>query len=86
MSSTPQSFAQLVDFFLSFLNLLIPIIFAATFLYIAWGVTQGWIINGGDPKGIEKGKQIAINGVVALVFMFGIWGIIAVLHASFVPF
>lgn len=83
--STPTSFAGLVQFFLSFLQLLIPLLFGATFLYIAWGIINAWIINGGDPGKAAEGKQIAFTGVIALVFMFGVWGLVYLLRNSFVP-
>ena len=83
--TTPTTFAGLVSFFLSFLNYLVPLIFSITFLYIAWGVVKAWIINGGDPKSVEGGKQTAIVGVVALVFMFGVWGVITLLKVSLFP-
>ena len=84
-NTTPTSFAGLVGFFLGFIQLLVPLIFAATFLVIAWGVIKAWVINGGDPKAAAAGKQIAFVGVIALVFMFGVWGLVYMLQGSFIP-
>lgn len=78
--NSPSTFADLVGVFTYYISLLVPIIFALTFLYIAWGIIKAWIINGGDEKAVEDGKKIAFVGVVALVFMFGIWGLLAVLQ------
>ncbi len=77
-----QDFTGLVDIFIGFISLIIPLLFAVTFLYIAWGIINAWIIHSDDPTSIEKGKQLAITGVIALVIMSGIWGILKILQNS----
>ncbi|MFT5849805.1 MAG: hypothetical protein ACI9H6_000624 [Patiriisocius sp.] len=78
-----NNFADLVGVFINLISLLVPIIFALTFLVLAWGIIKAWIINGGDENSVEEGKKIAVAGIVALVFMFGIWGILQLLQSSF---
>ncbi len=82
MGSTPTNFTELVQMLIGFINLLVPVLFALTILYLSWGIIKAWIINGGDQGSVDEGKKIAIAGVVALVFMVGIWGILAVLQRS----
>ncbi len=82
MGSTPTTFTELVQLLIGFINLLVPVLFALTILYLSWGIIKAWIINGGDQGSVDEGKKIAIAGVVALVFMVGIWGILAVLQRS----
>lgn len=82
MVSTPSNFKELVAFFINFIELLVPLIFALTVLFLAWGVIRAWVINGGEPKSIDEGKKIAIAGVIALVVMIGVWGILEILKNS----
>jgi len=77
-----NNFKDVVEMFIGLIAMLVPVIFALTFLVIAWGVIKAWIINGGDESSVEEGKKIAIVGTVALVFMFGIWGILSMLQSS----
>ena len=75
-------FAGLVAHFIELLALFVPIIFALTIVVLTWGILKAWVINGGDEAAVEEGKKMALIGVVALVFMFGIWGIVAMLQDS----
>ena len=76
-AQTPGTFGEMVNFFLGIFNLIIPVIFALTFLVIIWGITKGWIIDAGSEAGADRGKQIAFAGIVGLIVMTGMWGIIA---------
>jgi len=71
------SFADLVSYFLSILNLVVPAIFALTLIVFIWGLVKGWIINAGTEAGAEEGKRMAIAGIIGLIVMTGMWGIIA---------
>jgi hypothetical protein len=77
-----ENFSDLVATFIDMITLLIPLIFALTFLLITWKVIDAWIINGGDESKVEEGKQTILVGIIALVVMSGIWGILAVLQSS----
>jgi len=78
----PSNFAELVGIFTGLIALIVPLVFAITFIVIVWGVTKAWVISGGDENSVNEGKQIALAGVIALVFMFGIWGILNLLQSS----
>ena len=57
-------------------------IFALTIVVLTWGIIKAWVINGGDEAAVAEGKKMALIGVIALLFMFGIWGIVAMLQDS----
>ena len=78
-----SNFADLVGLLTGYISLLVPIVFALTFLYIAWGIINAWVINGGDENAVAEGKKIALVGVIALAFMFGIWGVLQILRGAF---
>ena len=77
-----QNFSDLVNTFIGLITLVIPLIFALTFLVIAWKVIDAWIIHAGDANKIEEGKSTILVGILALVVMSGIWGILYILHSS----
>ena len=52
-----QNFSDLVNTFIGLITLVIPLIFALTFLVIAWKVIDAWIIHAGDANKIEEGKK-----------------------------
>lgn len=62
--------------FRSLLNLIIPVIFGLALVYFLWGTSQ-FILNAGDAKTREEGKQKMIWGIVALFVMVSIYGILS---------
>lgn len=78
----PRNFGELVDVFLGFISLLVPLIFSLALLVIVWKVIDAWVINAGDSGKIEEGKKFALWGVLVLVVMSALWGVIAVLRSS----
>jgi len=81
-AATFSNFKELVAFIMDINQMLVAVIFALTFIVIAYGVVNAWIFSGGDPKVIENGKQTLKVGIIALVVMSGIWGILAILKAG----
>lgn len=77
-----SNFNDLVNALIEIILLLVPLIFAITLIVIVWGVVKAWFINAGDTTKVEEGKQLVLVGVIALVFMSGIWGILRLLHNS----
>lgn len=77
-----QDFSDLVGTFIGIITLVIPVIFALTFLVIVWRVIDAWIIHAGDANKIDDGKNTILVGIIALVVMSGIWGILYILQSS----
>ncbi len=82
MYGQPSNFAELVGVFIDILSLIIPFIFGLSLLIIIWKVVDAWIINGGDAKKIEEGRNVALWGIIVLVIMSGIWAILRILRSS----
>lgn len=78
--TAPTDLKSLLANFTGIINLLIPFIFALTFLTISWGVIKAWIMGDATEDDVEKGKKVAFIGVIVLVVMSGIWGILALLQ------
>ena len=60
------------------LGLLIPMAFALAVLYFFYGLAK-YILHSGDEENKVKGKEIMINGILALFIMVSIYGIINLL-------
>lgn len=80
--STPTDFNSLVVFFLEFIELLIVLVFAVTFIVIIWKVIDAWIIHADNEDKRAEGQSVALTGVLVLVVMAGIWGILALLQST----
>lgn len=78
----PSNFAELVDFFLYLISLLVPLIFGLALLVIVWRIIDAWVLHAGESGKIDEGKQYALWGVLVLVVMSGVWSIIAILRSS----
>ncbi len=77
-----RNFSDVVNKLLGIIDLIVPLLFGLTLLYIIWGVVDAWIIHGGDEGRVEEGKNTLIVGIIALVVMSGIWGILSILKSS----
>lgn len=78
--AAPRDFAGVVSWVADFATLLVPFIIGLTFLYILWGVTKAWIINGGNEESTQTGKTILLTGIIGLTVMVGMWGIVSLVR------
>ncbi len=84
--AAPRNFAEVVNHILYYVQLLIPIVFALTFIVLSWGVVKSWIMNDGNAEKVGEGRTLVLYGVIGLLIMSGIWGILALLRSSFFGF
>ncbi len=82
MNETPSTFAELVNFFIEFLNLGVLLLIGLAFLVTLWNMVSAWIIHADDPGKREEGTTIAITAVIVMVVMLSIWGILNLLAGS----
>lgn len=80
---TPTTFAELVNLFLTFINYLIPFLFAVIFVFVIWKIVDAWVINAGDEKKVAEGKTLVLVAILVFVLMLSTWGIVAMLRSSF---
>lgn len=82
MAAPPKTFGQLVDFLVSYINFIIPIVISAAVLFYVYNTGAGiWKMKGGDPG--PDWKQGVLWGVIAITLMVSIWGILSILAATF---
>lgn len=82
MSSTPTTYKGLVASIVGIIELIIPALFAALFVYLIWKIIDSWIINAGDQVKREEGKKYAVAAVVTFVIMITAWGIVKMISSS----
>ncbi len=79
---TPTSFAEFAYVIGDLLNITIQLIIAGVFVYMMWKIFDAWVINAGDEKKREEGKQTAIVSVIVITVMLLVWGIVALVENS----
>jgi hypothetical protein len=84
--AAPRNFAEVVNVILYYVQLLIPIVFALTFIVLSWGVVKSWIMNDGSAEKVSEGRTLVLYGVIGLLVMSGLWGLLALLRNSFFGF
>jgi hypothetical protein len=75
-------FKSVVDFAISVLKSVVPIIFSLALVFFFWGVVR-YIYNAGDSKQAGEAKQIMLWGIIGLFVMASIFGILTLLQNSF---
>jgi TRAP-type C4-dicarboxylate transport system permease small subunit len=77
-----MTFADIVQIFINLIKYAIPIVGALALLFFLWGGIQ-LMINTGNVQAISDGKKRIFYGIIALFFMFAIWGLMALLTNTF---
>jgi len=78
----PTTFADLVDLIIGTINIIIPLLFSALFLYLVWRVFESWVLHADDQNAREAGRQYAVSAVIVFVLMISAWGIVRLLQSS----
>jgi len=70
--------------FLYIINaILVPLLFAVSFITFLYGVAKAYIFSRGEPAEVTKGHQIILWGVVAFAVMISIWGLVNIVANTF---
>lgn len=64
-------------------NVLVPLLFALSFLTFIWGVFQYFIAGGADEEKRKQGQQLIIYGIIGFALMVSVWGLVNLLLATF---
>jgi hypothetical protein len=85
-AAPPRNFAEAVNMFLGYVQVLIPLIFALTFIVLSWGIVKAWILNDGNAEKVGEGRTLVVWGIIGLAVMSGLWGILALVRRSLFGF
>lgn len=64
-------------------NVLVPLIFAISFLVFLYGVFRSYIFSSGDETAVAQGHKLILWGLVGFVVMISLWGIVNVVANTF---
>ena len=73
--AAPANLSELIVVFLRIINLLVQLVFALSVLIFFRGLAK-FILNAGDSKSHEEGKELIIWGLISLFVMVSVWGIL----------
>jgi len=63
-------------------NIIIPFLITLALIYFLYGVAK-YILSQDDDEGRKASRSIMINGIIALFVIISVWGLVAVLNATF---
>ncbi|MES2225942.1 MAG: pilin [Patescibacteria group bacterium] len=64
------------------INLLVPVVFALAFIAFIFGIFRYFIAGGANEESRDKGKQLAIWGLVGFAIMVCVWGLVNLITGS----
>lgn len=78
-----MTFKTLIESIVGALNTyIIPTVFALVFLIFVWGLARYFILEGREEGAREKGRQVALWGLMGLVVLLALWGIVNALLST----
>ena len=84
LAAPPGDLKALFTLITELINTLIAIVATMALLYFVWGLAQFILNDTGSEDVAQKAKNIMLWGTLALFVLFSIWGIIALLNATFI--
>ncbi len=72
--------SAIIDFINSYV---VPFIWAIAFIVFIWGIFQYFIMGGANEEARDKGKQLAMWGIIGFVVMTCLWGLVNLLTNTF---
>ncbi len=81
MIGANSTFRDVVAYAISIINMLIPVLAALALVLFFVGIVR-YVAHAGE-KSKGRDKQVIVWGLVALFLIFSIWGILRVLHNTF---
>lgn len=59
-------------------GVLVPILFAISFIVFLYGVAKSYIFSNGSDKAVEEGHKIILWGIIGFAVMISVWGLVNV--------
>lgn len=64
-------------------NVLVPLIFAISFIVFLYGIARAYIFSNGDPERVREGHRLLLWGLIGFVVMISLWGIVNIVANTF---
>lgn len=79
-----NTICQVASTFLYIINfVLVPLLFAISFIVFLYGVAQKYIFSRGDQGKVEDGHKLILWGLVGFAVMVSLWGLVNVVINTF---
>jgi hypothetical protein len=63
-------------------TIVVPVIFALTFLVFVYGVVNFFFLSQGSEEGLIRGRQTIFWGILGMVLLFSVWGVLNLLLST----
>lgn len=83
MISSGSTFSSVVTGIGGLFDAVIAFLIALIVAFLIWRVVTAWVIGGGDPNEIERGKQSVYAGFIVLICVLGLWSIVLIVRQTF---
>ena len=83
MLGSGSTFADVITVFIGLVDGLVMLLIGLVVVFLLWRILTAWFFGGNDPKEIERGRQSVFAGLIVLLFVFGLWGIVVIIRATF---
>lgn len=80
MIGSGSTFSMFISRLLQIVDALMVMVIAFIVVLFMWRLITAWILHGGDPKEVERGKQSALVGIIVLVCIIGLWGLVSIVR------
>lgn len=80
--AAPSNFVDLVNLFISIINIAVTVLIALAVLGFFWGLTR-YILSANDSTKIEEGRKVMVYGFIGLFVAVSLWGILLALKNTF---
>lgn len=82
-TQTIESAQSLSSWIIDFINnILVPLIFALSFVVFIFGIFRYFIAGAADPEKRKSGRDIMIYGIVGFAVMITVWGLVHLLTGT----
>lgn len=78
-----MTFARYVNDIINLLStVVVPTIFALSFLVFVWGVVSYFFFGVNDEKKRAEGRTFAFWGILGMVVLFSVWGLVNIVLST----
>ena len=64
-------------------KVLVPLVFAISFIVFLYGIATKYILSGGDEGKIKEGHTLILWGIIGFVVMVSLWGLVNIVTNTF---
>lgn len=63
-------------------GILVPVLFAVSFIVFLYGIMKAYIFSIGDYEEVKKGHTLMLWGLIGFAVMISVWGIVSIVSET----